>query len=339
MTFDFWGAQQRARSRTTLYVTLFIILTLVVATVSEMAMRHFAGKQSYDPPLPVIALVFMAITFAVAGYNYLMFQQYGGSYVAESLGGRRVNPQATNPRARQLINIVEEMALAASVPMPKIYILPNEEINAFAAGTNPDNAAIAITEGALNILNREEIQGVIAHEFGHIYNGDMKISMRLAAMVMGFFIVLYIGMRILQFSGMSSSRRSDENGERRGGNPIALAAIILMIAGVVTWFFGSILKAAVSREREYLADACAVQFTRSGRGIANALRKIGRQTIKDMPSSGMAYSHLYLSEEGGLSDLFATHPPLRKRIEAIEGKTFLPDEWKRSLMEDSSSAL
>lgn len=331
MAFDFWEAQRRARSRTFWYVTLFITLTLVVAAGAEFAMRSFAGPD-YAPPVPMIGLVFTGITFLVAGYNYMMYRQFGGSYVAESLGGRQVNPQTSNPRARQLMNIVQEMALAASVPVPKVYVLPAEEINAFAAGTTPENAAIAITEGALNTLNREEVQGVIAHEFGHIYNGDMKISMRIAAMVMGFFIVLYLGMRLLQFSGMSGEGRSSrDDEERRGGNPVALAAIILMVAGVVTWFFGSILKAAISRQREYLADACAVQFTRSPRGIANALRKIGLQSVSDMPASGMAFSHLYLNDESGLSNLFATHPPLKKRIEAIEGRTYLPEEWKETL--------
>ena len=214
------------------------------------------------------------------------------------------------------------MALAASLPSPPVYILEDSrEINAFAAGITPENAAITVTRGTMELLNRDELQGVVAHEFGHIYNGDMKISMRLAAMVMGFFFVLYIGMRLLQFS---SFRRRDEDSK---GNPVAIAALILLVAGVLTWFFGSVLKAMVSREKEYLADACAVQFTRNPNGIANALRKIAKEESHDMPNQGMAYSHLYLDNHSGLSALFATHPPLKKRIEAIEGKTYMPEEW------------
>ena len=322
MAMDFWAAQRRARSKTKLYVTIFILLTLVVAFFSEVAMRTFAAD-SYHTNIPVIGLIFCAMTFGIAGFEYSMYLSFGGSYVAESVGARKINPDTRNFKEKQLLNIVEEMAIAASLPVPPVYILEANEINAFAAGLGHDDAAVTITRGALNILNREEVQGVVAHELGHIYNGDMKISMRLAAMVMGFFFVLYIALRIFQFSSFGDRRSNDE----KKGNPLLVAAIILMIAGVITWFFGSILKAAVSREREYLADACSVQFTRNSEGIANALRKIAKESQHDMPKSGMSYSHLYIDNHVGLSALFATHPPLKKRIEAIEGRTYMPKEW------------
>lgn len=321
MVMDFWAAQRRARSKTKIYMTIFIFLTLLVATGVELAMRYFSDG-SYDPPLPLLGLLFIGITLATSGYNYAMYSGFGGDYVAESLGAIRVNPMTANPMERQLLNIVEEIALASSLPMPSVYIINAREINAFAAGLTSSKSAIAITNGALRKLNRDEIQGVIAHEFGHIYNGDMKISMRLAAMVMGFYIILFLGLRILQFSSFRSSRD-----DRKGGNPIVLAAIIFMIAGAVTWFFGSILKACVSREREYLADACAVQFTRNPSGIADALRKIGAmQQEDDMPQTGMAFSHMYFDDRSFLSALFATHPPLEDRIAAIEGGTYMPEE-------------
>lgn len=326
MAMNFWEAQKRARSKTSLYMTLFILLTITVAVLVEAAMRYFAGSD-YSPTIPYIGLIFMIITFSTASYQYALFSLYGGSYVAESVGAYRVDPATKDPQERKLLNIVEEIAIASSLPIPPVYILETRQINAFAAGLSKSDAAITVTEGTLHLLNRDELQGVVAHEFGHIYNGDMTISMRLAAMCMGFFLVLYIALRIMQFSDY----RQRDNREERG-NPLLIAAIIMMVAGAVTWLFGSLLKAAVSREREYLADACAVQFTRNPDGIANALRKIARGSGQDtMPQSGMAFTHLYFDDRGGLSDLFATHPPLKKRIAAIEGREYIPDEWKADL--------
>ena len=146
----------------------------------------------------------------------------------------------------------------------------------------------------------------------------MKIGLRLAAMLMGFYCILYLALRLVEASerGRDSSRRSSDSGR----NPVLVAALVFVIAGAVTWLLGSILKAAVSRSREYLADASSVQFTRNPEGLANALRKIQHETVKDMPKKGMAYSHLYLDDHHSLTSLFATHPPLKKRIEAIEGR-------------------
>ncbi len=317
---DFWAAQKRARSKTKIYLLAFIVITLGMAVIIELIMRNAYPK--YQESFPVAGLLFLGITFCAAGIQYSMYRSLGGSYVAESAGARRVDSNTTNPLERQLLNIVEEIAIASSLPVPSVYIIPANQINAFAAGLKPDQSAIAITEGALKKLNRDELQGVIAHEFGHIYNGDMTISLRLAAMIMGFFFVLYFALRIFQFASLTRSRDN-----QKGGSPIILIALLLMAAGMITWFAGSILKAMVSREREYLADACSVQFTRSPDGIANALRKIAVDETSDMPKQGMAYSHMYLDNHSGFSALFATHPPLKKRIEAILGKKYMPDEW------------
>jgi heat shock protein HtpX len=321
MAMDFWEAQRRARSRTTLYVTIFIILTAGVAAAAEMAMRSLA-EDSYHPPLPYVALVFMAITFFVALIQYAQFSAMGGSFVAESVGGILIDKDTSAFKERQLLNIVEEMAVAASIPVPPVYVLKANEINAFAAGLNPKNAVVAVTAGTLNRLSRDELQGVVAHELGHIHNGDMLISMRVAAMVMGFFFVLYIALRLLQLASFQGDRE-----ERRGGNPLVLAAFILLIAGAFTWFAGSVLKSMISREREYLADASSVQYTRNPEGLANALRKIANEQAHDMPPSGMAYSHMYLEDTTFMSKLFATHPPIEERIAALEGRTNIPKEW------------
>lgn len=325
MAMNFWEAQKRARSKTSLYLTIFALLTLTVAGLAEAAMRYLGGE-GYSTSVPFVGLVFIILTFSTAGFEYMQFRLHGGSYVAESVGAFRVEPDTPDPNYRRLLNITQEIALAASLPIPPVYVLKVEQINAFAAGLSKDDAVITVTDGALHALNRDELQGVVAHEFGHIYNQDVRISMRLAAMCMGFFFVLYFALRILQFSNIKSRNRDQK------GNPLALAAMILIVAGVFTWIFGSILKAAVSREREYLADACAVQFTRNPNGIAGALRKIASATSpEEMPASGMAFSHLYLEDRASFSSIFATHPPIRKRIAAIEGRDYMPEEWKAGL--------
>ncbi len=320
MAMDFWEAQRKARYRTTIFITLFVILTLIMATFVEVGMRSLV--ENYNTiPVPWMGMGFAALTFSVAIIQYLLFKSNGGGFVAESLGGRQISPNTNDLRERQLLNIVQEMAVAASLPVPPVYILPAHEINAFAAGLTPQDAAVTVTTGTLTLLNRDELQGVIAHELGHVYNGDMTISMRLAALVMGFFFVLYLGLRILQFTSFSSRR--NDNG-KQGANPVMVAALLFIVAGACTYAFGSLLKLAISRQREYLADACAVQFTRNPNGIANALRKIENSQISDMPSHGGAYAHLYFNDHSAFSTLFQTHPPLEKRIAAIMG-TKVPD--------------
>lgn len=315
MVMNFWEAQRKAKAKTALYLTIFIFLTLIASTLAELAMRAFENESYGNPEIPFVGLGFLAVTFGVAGFNYMNYLQAGGSYVAESVGAQQVDPYTRNGKERQLLNIVEEIAIATSLPVPPVYILEAEEINAFAAGTSPGNAAITVTRGCLNLLNRDELQGVLAHEFGHIYHRDMTIGMRVSAMIMGFFIVTYIGLRLLQGS---SFRRDDD--DRRGGNPIAVVALILLVAGSITWFFGSILQAMVSRQREYLADASSVQYTRNPQGLANALRKIEASQISDMPRDGKPYAHMYFNEHQNFwSRLFATHPPIEERIAAIEG--------------------
>ncbi len=323
MVMNFWEAQRQAKSKTVFYITIFMLLTFLAAGLAEWAMRTFAGESYTYHPVPYMGLGLLAIIFGVAAFNYVNYLQIGGGYVAESMGAELVNPYTRDPKERQLRNIVEEIAIATSLPVPPIYIIEAEEINAFAAGTNPENAAIAVTRGCLYQLNRDELQGVLAHEFGHIYNRDMTIGMRVAAMIMGFFVVSYIGLRLLEGSAYGGeSRRDDE--DRRGGNPILIIALICIVAGSLMWFFGSILQAMVSRQREYLADASSVQYTRNPQAIANALRKIGASQISDMPKSGKPFAHLYFNEHDSFwSRLFATHPPLEERIAAIEGGHYL----------------
>jgi len=311
MAMDFWKAQQRARAKTVYFLIAFFVMTMVVALGVEWILQNFF-EDYYGTKFPLFAVSFSTITFLYAFYNYMMFKTQGGSYVAESLGAKRVRRSPKDMPEALLYNICEEMAVASSLPMPEIFILDSKEINAFAAGLIPEKAAVTVTRGALNKLNRDELQGVIAHEFGHIYNGDMKIGLRLAAMVAGFFIVLSMGIRMMQYANF----RTEEN-ERR--NPLIFLAIALLAAGAVTWLGGTILRSSVSREREYLADATGVQFTRDPSGLIGALEKIERDQTQDMPALGMPYAHLYFNRSSLWQSLFATHPPLEERIRALKG--------------------
>lgn len=313
MAINFWLAQEKAKRKTLWMIAAFGLLTIGVAILSDFLVGVFWPEYRQSSP-PIVALGFILVTVTVALYNYTMYQSQGGSYVAESLGAYPVSKSTPKPQERQLLNIVEEVSVASGLPMPAVYILPNEQINAFAAGTTPENACICVTTGCLRTLNRDEQQAVIGHEFGHIYNADMRLSMRLAAMLMGFFIIFYVALRLLQFT---PSRR-DEGGK---GSPSIIIALILVGAGALSWVAGKILAAMVSRQREYLADASSVQFTRNPDALVTALQKIEKEAnTSTMPKSGMAFSHLYFDNRGFFSNIFATHPPLEKRINVLLGK-------------------
>ena len=313
---DFWEAQRNARRQTTIYLLAFSLMTGIVAVGSEYAFRY-AIPDYASTPAPLLGALFVLVTVGAAVINYLLVGQYGGGYVAESMGCKKINPSTSNPKEKQLLNIIEEMAIAAAVPLPAIYLIPSKGINAFAAGLEPQKAAVAVTQGALELLSRDELQGVVAHEMGHIANGDMRINMRLAALVMGFFVLIYLGLRVLQFS----SFRSSGNSKDKKGNPVLIAALILIAAGAIAWFAGTLFRCSVSRQREYLADASSVQFTRHPDGLLGALKKIKEQQVNDMPASGQAYAHLYFDHSSLWGRMFATHPPLDKRIAAIQGKS------------------
>lgn len=323
MAMNFWEAQKRARSRSRIYVLVFILMTLIVAFLVEKTIR--ALVIDYTAPYPLFGIGFAAVTAGVACYEYSNYLIGGGRYVVSLMNGYQVLPGAKSLEEKTLLNIVQEIAIAASLNVPEVYIIEGNEINAFTAGTKPENTVIAVTLGALRKLNRDEMQGVIAHEFGHIYNQDVRASMRLAALVMGFFIIFILGLRFLQVSGGSRNRKNSN---------LTAIAFVLLVAGAVTWFFGSILKACVSREREFLADACSVQFTRNPDGLVQALVKIQNDKTDDMPKDGMAYTHLYFDDKSFVSLIFATHPPIEKRIAAIRGNTYTPPEW----LEDRKSS-
>ncbi|MEC7585052.1 MAG: M48 family metallopeptidase, partial [Planctomycetota bacterium] len=239
----------------------------------------------------------------------------GGAAVAKMLGGREVSPSTKDPLERRLINVVEEMAIASGSPVPEVFILQNEEgLNAFAAGWTKDDAAIAVTRGLLEKLNRDELQGVIAHEFSHVFHGDMRLNIRLMGILFGIVCIATIGEILMRTLGRTRSRNSKNN----GAAAIVLFGLALMIIGWIGVFFAGLIKAAVSRQREFLADASAVAYTRNPRGIGMALAHIGGMTSQVGNAHAREASHFFFAS--GIKNWFgawATHPPINDRIERV----------------------
>jgi len=349
MTTQFFDRQEAARTNTVRLIVLFMIA--VVGLVGTMAVvGYFAGvyvgRQSDRDAarrtvgaerLPASSVDSTAALFSVGAaaatavvillgslFQIMSLRFGGGKRVAESLGGRPLSADTPDLAERRLMNIVEEMAIASGTPVPPVYLLPEESINAFAAGYQPGDAVIGVTRGAVDQLNRDELQGVIAHEFSHILNGDMRMSIRMIGILHGILLLSLIGhmlLRSIHFAGAGRSARSD-----RGSGGIVIAMIVcglvLIILGSIGSFIGGLIKASVSRQREYLADASAVQFTRNPSGLAGALKRIGGLTRHGMlrhPNAGIA-SHMYFAQGifEGFTGLLATHPPLEKRIRTIE---------------------
>jgi Zn-dependent protease with chaperone function len=325
---DFFERQDQARRNTRLLVVYFVLgVTMLTLAVYAALLGIFAGLGSrhhgvYGEPAQVVLwnsqlfLVATVGTLAVialgSGFKTLELAQ-GGSTVATMLGGRLVDPTTTDPDERKLRNVVEEMAIAAGVPVPQIYVLPGEQgINAFAAGHSTSDAVVAVTAGAMRLLTRDELQGVIGHEFSHILNGDMRLNLRLMGIVFGILCLAVIG-RVLLYT---RSRNSKDK------NPLPLLGLALIVIGWVGVFFGRLIQAAVSRQREFLADASAVQFTRNPAGLAGALKKIGGLDLGSKLEAAHAEeaSHMFFGNGMGESffHVMDTHPPLAARIRAID---------------------
>jgi Zn-dependent protease with chaperone function len=248
----------------------------------------------------------------------------GGKVIALQLGGEPLTMNTRDFREKRLLNVVEEMSIASGVPMPAVYVLRDEaSINAFAAGFTPEDAVIGVSQGCLDYLNRDELQGVVAHEFSHILNGDMRLNIRLIGLIYGLFVLSVVGYYTFYFAARSSSGRSSNRG--KGGQLILiliLTGLAFYLLGAIGVFFGRIIQAAVSRQREFLADASAVQFTRNPEGIAGALKKIGglrAGSVVRHPAAG-ELSHLFFADgmQRWFGSVFATHPPLDVRIRALD---------------------
>lgn len=334
---NFFEQQDIARKKTRYLVFLLVmaVISLITITTIFVAAVFFFGQQklqeytqeqqsilsgilhSISPQMfAIISLVIILVILAGSLYKFFQIKA-GGKTVAEALGGNLLNGETKIFAERKVLNVVEEMAIAAGVPVPPVYVIEDESVNAFAAGHSSRDAVIGITRGAIELLNREELQGVIAHEFSHVFHGDMKLNMRLVAILHGILLLGLIGQFLVRNGFYSRSRSSKDNSKFA----IIAFGLGLMIIGYAGTFFGNLIKAAVSRQREFLADASSVQYTRNPQGIGNALKKLGGYSGSSQLSSPHAaeFSHLYFAD--GVShflSLMATHPKLQDRIKRIE---------------------
>ena len=367
---DFFEAQDQAQSRTKLLVLYFALAAILIITAVYFAVtvgvvfyHHKTGGEASPALFSGLRLAWTAgIVVPLVAFGSLwriaQLKRKGGAGVAEAMGGRKVNPSSKRPEERKLINVVEEMAIASGVPVPAVYLMDAEPgINAFAAGFGLDDAAVGVTRGAVEQLDRDELQGVIAHEFSHILNGDMTLSTKLSGWIFGIVMLTLLGRGfwalITGGSGSGGRRgggvfvgggRGRGGGSGRGGGDskgnagalilaIILVAVLITIIGFIGEFFARLIQAAVSRQREYLADASAVQFTRNPEGIGNALRRIGgaprRSRVGHPNTSEFAHAFFSKSLKSEVSFL-ATHPPLKRRIRRIL------NDWQGDYLEPRS---
>jgi Zn-dependent protease with chaperone function len=357
---DFFEAQARAKKRTSRLVVLFVfaVIGTILATyvaalfatsqVNDRRARRHAyrddyaafdaeGGNGFSVWQPRLFFAVAGGTLAVVAIGSLFkWSEFsaGGRAVAESVGGRRIDPATTVLPERRLLNVVEEMAIASGVPMPAVYVLDDEAaINAFAAGLTTSDAVVTVTRGTLDKLTRDELQGVIGHEFSHILNGDMRLNLRITAVIFGILVLGLAGRGILWSLRYQQVGRSRDS--KNSGNIVIVLLIVgfaLLIVGYIGYFFGRLIQAAVSREREFLADASSVQFTRNPSGITGALKKIGGYALGSSlaTSKAGAIGHFFFAQSfrSNFGGLWATHPPLPERIRAIDpqfdGKFFEP---------------
>ncbi len=330
---DFFGEQDSARRNTRWLVVLFllavgaIILTLYFVLIGMVAYSdtHTMGEPLalWQPDLFLIVAGGVSTVILLSSlFKVMQLSSGGGVKVAESLGGRLVSRSSSERLERRLLNVVDEMAIASGIPVPRVYVLDDESgINAFAAGTSSSDAVVAVTRGTLEQLNRDELQGVVGHEFSHIFNGDMRLNIRLIGVLHGILMLALIGRAILRGGSRGPRMRvSSSSGKKGGGGAIILFALALFIIGYIGVFFGRLIKAAVSRQREFLADASAVQFTRNPAGIAGALKKIaGIDSTKLEHPDAESASHMFFGNGiNNFLSLLATHPPVEERIRRLD---------------------
>jgi len=333
---NFFQQQDQARKQSRWLIFVFILAVVAIVAAINLIVLLAVGMTSIEAEgvpqigpqlitanLPLLSGTAIA-TISVIGLASLFKSaslRDGGGKVARELGGTLVESDTRDAKRRRLRNVVEEIALASGVPVPEIYVLEQEAgINAFAAGFTPADAAVAVTRGALEKLKRDELQGVIAHEFSHILNGDMRINIRLMGALFGILLLALIGRRVLIHSHFAGRSSRDKNGA-----VVLLIAFGLMAVGYIGQFFGRWIKAAVSRQREYLADASAVQFTRDPDGIGGALKKIAVYSDGSYLNADTEEVSHMLFGNGQKMMMFSTHPPLNERISRID-PSFRPDD-------------
>lgn len=317
---DFFARQHAARGTSVKLVSLFVLAVVcIVVAIDLVVLLVSAGSGSTGSVVTwlIVATVVTVLVISGGTLSKLIALRAGGVAVARSVGAVPVDPSTSDPQLRRYINVVEEMSIASGVPVPRLFVLESEDgINAFAAGYTPADAAITVTAGALHELNRDELQGVIGHEFSHVLNGDMKLNLRLIGLLNGLLLLGLVGLRILAFGG------GRNRGKDNSAAPILVFALAALILGFIGQFFAGLIKAAVSRQREWLADASAVQFTRQSSGLAGALKKIAGvptgSALRDAHAEKQINHMLFGEGKTSGSSLWATHPPLLARIAALE---------------------
>ena len=337
---DFFAQQDEARRNTRLLVVMFLVAVVLLILLTNLAVgifMYFIGLtpaelsvtgQAIGPDWSALftwerlGFISVALGTTVALVVFVRWLQLatGGKAVAEAMGGTRILPQTEDRAERRCLNVVEEMALAANMPVPPVYVLNSERgINAFAAGITPADAIVAVTRGTLEHLKRHELQGVIAHEFSHILNGDMRLNIRLAALLKGITFIGDVGYFLLRHTGRVRSGARAKSGD--GIPALPILGLALSVLGWIGSMIAGFIKAAISRQKEYLADASAVQYTRSPDGIADALKVIGGYIPGTLVQAARAIemSHIFFGEiEHRLWQVFATHPPLDERIRRVD---------------------
>lgn len=349
MSSNFFEQQDAARKKTGYLVFLFSLgvfgITVLLYIAVLIALMASSGGNSSTPgtPTPPVPYVgafigtLIGVVVVVGGaslFKISSLRSGGGESVAQAMGGTLIHPQTSDMDQRKIMNVVEEMALASGTPVPPVYVMENESgINAFAAGYSPDNAVIGITRGAIEKLTRDELQGVVAHEFSHILNGDMRLNIRLMGVIFGIIALAVIGRVLLRMGFYSNiGRRSKDD---KSGIILIVGGLALLVIGGVGVLFGRLIQAAVSRQREYLADASAVQFTRNPDTIAGALKRIGGvgSSLKDGHAAEVGHMCIANAMSSFAFGSFATHPPLEKRIRKIDpswdGRFADPNEQPR----------
>ncbi|HET9818231.1 MAG TPA: M48 family metallopeptidase [Rhodanobacteraceae bacterium] len=314
---DFFAQQAKVRRSSRTLVLLFSLAVLAIVVAVDLVCVFVLGVGLRPLPLLAISAAVLVVIGLSSAYRVASLSD-GGTAVARALKATEVPADTTDPKWRRLRNVIEEVAIASGVPVPDIYVMQNEPgINAFAAGYTPNDAAVCVTQGCLDKLNRDELQGVIAHEFSHVLNGDMRLNIRLIGLLFGIMAIGVIG-RFLLWGGYFGGSGGGSS-RRRGGGNVALAGLALLVVGAIGLFFGRLIQAAVARARESLADASAVQFTRQTSGIAGALKKIAVfEEGSALQAAGRDEVRHMLFGDAEQRSWFATHPPIVERIRALE---------------------
>ncbi|MCB1198585.1 MAG: M48 family metallopeptidase [Deltaproteobacteria bacterium] len=342
---NFFDQQERTQKTTKRLILLFGLAIVAISVLNYIALQIYLSTSGiypqvvrmsenvlgenlpprflwFNPKLFIYTTGITILTILLVSWIKKISLRKGGQSIAEMMGGARVAHDSQDFLEKRLLNIVEEIALASGVPVPDVYLLEEQSINAFAAGYSIDDAVIGVTRGSIESLTREELQGVIAHEFSHIFHGDMNINLHLISLLHGILFLHYIGRFIVR--GSSSSHSNRRKNKDNGG--IILGGIVLMVIGYVGYFFGRMIQSAISRQREYLADASAVQYTRNPQGIAGALAKIGGfkfpkeslSILQHKKADQVEHMMFSIAVMPSFMQFFASHPPIEKRIHAID---------------------